>query len=256
MPTKMLPQCLLRNFIGILRRTCQTGKCTPPASSHGAGFNPVRTKHGFRLLHLMQHSWVRRQLAIGLKDLGSLTIDWCPLPPWIWSGVKSGDHYKQLTFSQLNNEMPPPPPPLFKNQAEDRIKSCHQTHTGHGECKRDTKKEKPLSTQWEVEKEHGSRYFWEKNLAWVTWISSSDLGPSVAQPAMRETCVWSLGQEDPLKKEMATHSIILAWEIPWTEESLAGYSPWGHKEATQLKPRARAHTHPQGKGPTSRGSTW
>ena len=37
-------------------------------------------------------------------------------------------------------------------------------------------------------------------------------------PAMQETGVQSLGQEDPLEKEMATHSRILAWEIPWTEE--------------------------------------
>ena len=37
-------------------------------------------------------------------------------------------------------------------------------------------------------------------------------------PAMQETQVWSLGQEDPLEKEMATHSSILAWKIPWTEE--------------------------------------
>ena len=37
-------------------------------------------------------------------------------------------------------------------------------------------------------------------------------------PAMQETRVWSLGQEDPLKKEMATHFSILAWEIQWTEE--------------------------------------
>ena len=35
---------------------------------------------------------------------------------------------------------------------------------------------------------------------------------------MQETWVQSLGQEDPLEKEMATHSSILAWEIPWTEE--------------------------------------
>ena len=35
---------------------------------------------------------------------------------------------------------------------------------------------------------------------------------------MQETRVQSLGQEDPLEKEMATHSSILAWEIPWTEE--------------------------------------
>ena len=37
-------------------------------------------------------------------------------------------------------------------------------------------------------------------------------------PAMRETQVRSLGLEDPLEKEMATHSSILAWKIPWTEE--------------------------------------
>ena len=37
-------------------------------------------------------------------------------------------------------------------------------------------------------------------------------------PATRETWVRSLGWEDPLKKEMATHSSILAWRIPWTEE--------------------------------------
>ena len=38
------------------------------------------------------------------------------------------------------------------------------------------------------------------------------------QPVMQETLVRSLDQEDPLKKEMATHSSILAWEISWTEE--------------------------------------
>ena len=37
-------------------------------------------------------------------------------------------------------------------------------------------------------------------------------------PAMQETQVQSLGGEDPLEKEMATHSSILAWRIPWTEE--------------------------------------
>ena len=37
-------------------------------------------------------------------------------------------------------------------------------------------------------------------------------------PAMQETRVQSLGQVDPLEKKMATHSSILAWKIPWTEE--------------------------------------
>ena len=49
-------------------------------------------------------------------------------------------------------------------------------------------------------------------------------------PAMQETQVQSLGQKDALEKELATHSSILACEIPWTE-SLTGYSPWGCKRA-------------------------
>ena len=50
-------------------------------------------------------------------------------------------------------------------------------------------------------------------------------------PAMQETWVRVLGQEDALEKEMATHSSILAWRIPRTE-SLVGCSPWGHKSQT------------------------
>ena len=70
-------------------------------------------------------------------------------------------------------------------------------------------------------------------------------------PGMLETWVQFLGREDPLEKEMATHSSILAWRIPWREEPgrkwqptpvfllgeshggriLVGYSPWGHKES-------------------------
>ena len=49
-------------------------------------------------------------------------------------------------------------------------------------------------------------------------------------PAMQETWVQSLGWEDPLEKERATHSSILAWKIHG-QRSLAGYSPWGHKES-------------------------
>ena len=47
-------------------------------------------------------------------------------------------------------------------------------------------------------------------------------------PAMQETQVQSLGQEDPLEKEMAMHSSIFAWESHG-QRSLAGYSPWGHR---------------------------
>ena len=55
-------------------------------------------------------------------------------------------------------------------------------------------------------------------------------------PAMQETRVQSLGQEDPLEKGMATHSSILAWEIPWTEEpgglQSSGWHRVGHDWAT------------------------
>ena len=47
---------------------------------------------------------------------------------------------------------------------------------------------------------------------------------------MKETQVRFLGQEEPLGKGLATHSSILAWRIPGTEETLAGCSPWGCKE--------------------------
>ena len=59
-------------------------------------------------------------------------------------------------------------------------------------------------------------------------------------PAMQETWVQSLGRKDPLEKEMATHSSILAWEIPWTEEpsrlQSMGSQIIGHDYATE-------HTH-------------
>ena len=53
-------------------------------------------------------------------------------------------------------------------------------------------------------------------------------------PAMQETqetWVQSLGWEDSLVKEMATHFSTLALKIPWTEELGAGYCPWGRKES-------------------------
>ena len=50
-------------------------------------------------------------------------------------------------------------------------------------------------------------------------------------PAMQETWVQSLGQEDPLKEGMATHSSILAWRIPWTEEPGRATVHWGCKES-------------------------
>ena len=49
------------------------------------------------------------------------------------------------------------------------------------------------------------------------------------QPMMQETLVPSLDQEHSLEKGMATHSSILAWRTPWTEEP-SGLQPWGCKE--------------------------
>ena len=51
---------------------------------------------------------------------------------------------------------------------------------------------------------------------------------------MQETWVWSLDWEDPLEKEMTTHSNTLAWKIPWMEKPGAGYSPWAAKSWTRL----------------------
>ena len=66
-------------------------------------------------------------------------------------------------------------------------------------------------------------------------------------PAMQKTQkmqVQSLGQKDPLDKEMATHSSILVWKIPWTEEPGGLQSLWGHKDSDMTERAcARAHTH-------------
>ena len=53
-------------------------------------------------------------------------------------------------------------------------------------------------------------------------------------PVMQETWVWSLGREDPLEQELATHPSILAWEIPWTEEP-GRLQSMGHKESDKTE---------------------
>ena len=54
--------------------------------------------------------------------------------------------------------------------------------------------------------------------AWRAAIHGVTKSQIKSLPAIQETQVQSLGQEDPLKKELATHSSILAWKIPWIEE--------------------------------------
>ena len=75
----------------------------------------------------------------------------------------------------------------------------------------------------------GGFFFFTASAAWEAYIYifiyltvlslEASLGAQVVRlPAMRKTRVQSLGWEDPLEKEMAPHSSILAWKIPWTEE--------------------------------------
>ena len=61
----------------------------------------------------------------------------------------------------------------------------------------------------------------QERWSWLPFPSPVDLpnpGIEPESPAVQETQVQSLGQEDPQEKEMATHSSIHAWEMPWTEE--------------------------------------
>ena len=63
---------------------------------------------------------------------------------------------------------------------------------------------------------------WNKSVSiiYLLYTRASLVAQTVKSlPAMRETQVWSLGQEDPPVKEMATHSSILAWKISWMEEA-------------------------------------
>ena len=65
---------------------------------------------------------------------------------------------------------------------------------------------------------------------WIIKFNFKDFPGTVkCPPALQETGVLSLGREDPLEKEMATHSRILAWRIPWTEEPGGLQSMWSQR---------------------------
>ena len=73
---------------------------------------------------------------------------------------------------------------------------------------------------------------------------------------MQEMQVWSLGQEDPLEEEMTTHSYILAWKIPWTEEPGRLQSPRLQSQTwlnDWIPARAHPHTHTHTHTHTHRG---
>ena len=93
-----------------------------------------------------------------------------------------------------------------------------------------------LGTLWTHRVLGAKGWIWERVCPWA-WASQ------VAQliknlPAMQETQIWSLGWEDPLEKDMATHSSSLAWRIPWTEEpgrlQSMGLQRVGHDWVTSL----------------------
>ena len=63
-------------------------------------------------------------------------------------------------------------------------------------------------------------------------------------PAVQETQVLSMGQEDPLKNRMATHSVILAWRVPWTKEpSRLPFMGYKQQDMTKQLTYTRVHTH-------------
>ena len=70
-------------------------------------------------------------------------------------------------------------------------------------------------------------------------------------PAMQETLVRSLGQEDPLEKGMATHSVFLPGKSHG-KRSLVGYSPWGHKEWDRNEWLSLITHHSHGLGPSGK----
>ena len=66
-----------------------------------------------------------------------------------------------------------------------------------------------------LQEEGASKYLGVPSLCWASLVAQTVKN----LPSVQKTQVQSLGQEDPLEKGMATHSSILAWKIPWTEES-------------------------------------
>ena len=77
---------------------------------------------------------------------------------------------------------------------------------------------------WATEHAHKVMMMETYDQTWTSLVAQTVRNP----PVIQKTWVRSRSWEDPVEEEMATHSSILAWYIPWTE-SLESYSPWGHK---------------------------
>ena len=99
--------------------------------------------------------------------------------------------------------------------------------------------EKRIRLVWETEGQAWRRRYWKeakyrRKAEAMGFLGGAD---SEESACMWQTQVRSLGQEDPLEKEMATHSSMLAWRISWTVR----HSPWGRKESDMTK--WLTHTH-------------
>ena len=94
------------------------------------------------------------------------------------------------------------------------------------------------ATNWTVGEFLILNYLWAKTRA--SLVAQSVKNP----PAMQESRLRSLGQEDPLEKEMATHPSILAWRIPWTEEPgrLQSMRKWESDTTWDLMTKAPPNT--------------
>ena len=165
-------------------------------------------RHVLALWYLTEHSGTPRLLTL----LMFLTV--YLLPRW----PASVSHPSSLSTPPLNIDAP-------QDSVPDLLLP-HYTWTGESHP---FSWVQLLSTRWPLPNEYlelGS-LFWGPHPSFPTTHLTSSTWTLVASlvaqsvnslPAMQETLVWSLGWEDPLEKEMAIHSSILAWRIPWTEE--------------------------------------
>ena len=87
-------------------------------------------------------------------------------------------------------------------------------HNLYWKGKKNPSTKNPISSKSVLQKKEGQRLPW--------WLRT--------HLPMQKTWAQSLGGEDPPEEGMTMHSNILAWRIPWTEELVHGYSPWGCKE--------------------------
>ena len=120
----------------------------------------------------------------------------------------------------------------------ERLEACFLLYWAENKIKmpkyRCFDKDKP---EWKVDKKWNTaiKAFWKSTISFslafsIIWASLMAQMVKESLSAMQEMWVWSLNQEDPLEKGIATHSSILAWRIPLTEEP-GGLQSRGHKES-------------------------